>query len=68
MEEVNHKEHKEGRLRDKFILFFVILASVPVLILGGISLNFIQSSHKYDVSALELQLISQKQKKLVNFY
>lgn len=53
-------QHKEGRLRDKFILFFVVLAAVPVLVLGGLSLNFLQSSHKHDVSALELQLIAQK--------
>lgn len=67
MPEEIHKEHKEGHIRDKFILFFVILASVPVLILGGISLNFIQSSHKHDVSALELQLISQKTEEIGKF-
>lgn len=67
MDDLNHKEHKEGKLRDKFILFFVILASVPVLVLGGISLNFIQSSHKHDVSALELQLIGQKTEEINKF-
>ncbi|MDP3697517.1 MAG: sensor histidine kinase [Candidatus Taylorbacteria bacterium] len=67
MSEVEHKEHKEGHIRDKFILFFVILASVPVLILGGISLYFIQGSHKYDVSALELQLIGQKTEEIDKF-
>lgn len=67
LENQNHESHKEGHLRDKFILFFVILASVPVLILGGISLNFIQSSHKHDVSALELQLIGQKTEEINKF-
>ena len=67
MPEEIHKEHKEGKLRDKFILFFVILAAVPVLILGGISLYFIQGSHKHDVSALELQLISQKTEEIDKF-
>lgn len=60
-------KHKEGKLRDRFILFFIILAAVPVLILGGISLSYLENSHKHDVSNLELQLIGQKIEEINKF-
>lgn len=57
-----------GRLRNKFILFFIIVASVPVLVLGSMSLYLINLSHRYDVSSLELQLIDQKIKEIQKFF
>jgi len=57
-----------SRLRNKFILFFIIMASVPVLISGGIGLYLIDFSHRYDVSSLELQIIDQKIKEVQIFF
>jgi len=52
-------QKKTVSLRSRFILFFVTLATVPVLILSGISLYLIDQSHRHDVSNLELQVIDQ---------
>lgn len=57
-----------SRLHQKFVLLFIILAAVPVLILGGMSLYLIDLSHQYDVSALELQLIDQKIEEVRKFF
>lgn len=59
---------KEGRLRNKFILFFVFLAVTPVLVLGFSSLYFIDQSHRVDVSNLELQLINEKIEAIDKFF
>jgi len=64
---MSETKHRVGKLRDKFILFFVILAAAPVLILGGISLSYLENSHKHDVSNLELQLIDQKIEEISKF-
>lgn len=58
----------KSRLRTKFILFFVIFASVPTLVLGGVSLYLIDISHREDVSNLELQLIDQKIEEVEKFF
>lgn len=55
-------------LRNKFTLFFIILAALPVLILGGTSLYLIDLSHRRDVSNLELQLIDQKIEEIRKFF
>lgn len=57
-----------SRLRNKFILFFIILASVPVLVLGIVNLYLLDLSHRQDVSALELQLIDQKIEEIKKFF
>lgn len=57
-----------SELRNKFILFFIVLASVPTIILGAVSLYLIDSSHRYDVSNLELQLIDQKIEEIRKFF
>lgn len=57
-----------SKLRNKFILFFIIIASVPVLVSGGISLYLIDFSHRSDVSNLELQIIDQKIKEIQIFF
>lgn len=53
-----------SRLRNKFLLFFVISATAPLLVLGGTALYFIDLSHRQDVSNLELQLIDQKSEEI----
>lgn len=57
-----------SRLRNKFVFFFVLLAVVPVLVLGGVALYLIDLSHRQDVSRLELQLIDQKIEEIEKFF
>lgn len=57
----------KSRIRNKFILFFIILACVPVLVLGGTTLYLIDLTHRQDVSALELQVLAQKEKEVQRF-
>jgi signal transduction histidine kinase len=55
------------KLRDKFILFFIVLACVPVLVLGATTLYLVDLVHRQDVSKLELQLISEKTSEVEKF-
>lgn len=57
-----------SELRNKFVLMFVLLASVPVLILGTTALFFVDISHRYDVSNLALQLIDEKIIEIEKFF
>ena len=57
-----------SKLQSKFTLFFVMLGTVPVLVLGGLALYLVDLSHKRDVSNLELQLIDQKQEEIRKFF
>ncbi len=54
-------------LRNKFSLFFVVLAVAPILLLGGSALYLINISHRFDVSSLELQLLNQKTEEIDKF-
>lgn len=56
------------RLRDRFIISFIVFAVVPVLFLGGVALYLIDLSHRRDVSNLELQLIDQKKEEITKFF
>lgn len=58
----------KNRLRDKFILLFIILALVPLLVLGSLTLYLIDLSHRRDVSNLELQLLEEKTKEIQKFF
>lgn len=57
-----------SELRNKFALFFILLASVPALVLGGVTLLLIDISHRHDVSNLELQLIDEKINEIEKFF
>lgn len=57
-----------SNLRNKIVLLFVLLATVPVLILGGVAVYLIDISHHFDVSNLELQLIDQKIEEIEKFF
>lgn len=59
--------HHHYRLRDRFMLFFVILAVVPVLVLSGVAIYLVDVSHRNDVSQLELQVIDQKAEEITKF-
>ncbi len=56
-----------SRFRDKFILLFVVIAAVPVLALGAVSMYLIDLAHRTDVSRIELQLIDQKIEEVQKF-
>ena len=58
---------RTSRLQDKFTLFFIVLAAVPALVLGGVAVFLIDFSHRYDVSSLELQLLGQKEEEIEKF-
>jgi signal transduction histidine kinase len=49
-----------SRLRNKFALFFIVLAVAPLMILGAMALDLIYQSHREDVAMLQVQLIDQK--------
>jgi len=55
-------------LRNRIIFFFIILAAVPILVLGTVSIYLIDLSHRHDVSSLELQLIDQKTEEIEKFF
>jgi len=57
-----------SKLRNRFILFFIVLSVVPVLALAGITLSLIDLSHRQDVSRLEIQLINQKIEEIEKFF
>lgn len=57
-----------SELRNKFALFFILLASVPALVLGAVTLLLIDISHRHDVSNLELQLIDEKIDEIEKFF
>jgi len=57
-----------SNLRNKFVLFFIVLATVPVLVLGGMTLFLLDLSHRQDVSNLELQLLGQKNEEIEKFF
>lgn len=57
-----------SRLRNKFAVFFIVLAVSPLLILGSLTLYLIDISHRQDVSNLGLQLIDQKIEEVEKFF
>ncbi|MDZ4260248.1 MAG: cache domain-containing protein, partial [Candidatus Sungbacteria bacterium] len=57
-----------SKLQNRFILFFIVLGTVPVFVLGGTALYLIDLSHKRDVSNLELQVIDQKEQEIRKFF
>jgi len=55
-------------LQNKFVLLFLLLASVPILIVGSIALYAIDLSHRHDVSNLELALLDEKTRETEKFF
>jgi signal transduction histidine kinase len=54
------QEHKKrGKLRDTFIVLFVLIACIPILALGTIALNNITKSYKKNISEREHQTLIQ---------
>ncbi len=58
---------KQYKIRDRFILYLIVIAVVPVLVLSAVSLYLVDLSHRHDVSQLELQVIDQKHLELDTF-
>ncbi len=57
-----------SRLRNKLTLLFILVAVVPILFLSTFSLYLINVSHKYDISALELQTLGQEREEIGKFF
>jgi signal transduction histidine kinase len=57
-----------SKLQNRLILFVILLSTIPILTLGAVSLLLIDSSHRQDVSQLELQLIDQKIEEIKKFF
>ena len=54
--------------RTKITLLFIALMATPILLLGYSAMYLIQSAHHNDVSALELQLIGQKEAEINKYF
>ena len=56
-----------SELQNRFVIFFIMLASLPLLVLGSLSISLIDLSHRQDVSNLENQILDQKIEELRKF-
>lgn len=50
------------------MVFIIILATFPILALGGLTISLLDISHRHDVSNLELLLIDEKIKEIEKFF
>jgi signal transduction histidine kinase len=57
-----------SNLRNKVLVYFILLAAIPSLVVGAMTLVLIDASHRADASALQLQLIDQKIKEVEKFF
>ena len=55
-------------LRDKFIAFFVLAATIPLLLLGTVALVIMHISHQHDIAQREHRLIDEKEKEIEAFF
>lgn len=62
------KARRRGTLRDKFILAFLSVSTVPLLALGLIATHLVNSASQQSVSQLELQLLRQKKEEIERFF
>ncbi|MBM2818223.1 MAG: Integral rane sensor signal transduction histidine kinase [Parcubacteria group bacterium] len=59
---------KIGRIRNTFILLFIVLSCAPVIILGVVSLSAIAITHRQNVYNLERQVLEDRSKVIENFF
>ena len=57
-----------GRIRNTFILLFIVLSCAPVIILGVVSLSAIATTHRQNVYNLERQVLQERSKIIENFF
>lgn len=57
----------KSRLRTKILIFIIILAVVPILIFGYLSIYLLSFYHQQNIFALERQLIEQKNREIDKF-
>lgn len=62
------KKQKKGQLRDTFILLFILIACIPILALGTVSLISINHSHTKNISELEHQTLRTAEKITDTFF
>lgn len=58
----------KGRIRDTFILLFIILSCAPVILLGLVSLSAVAVTHRQNVYELERQVLQERSKVVEDFF
>lgn len=56
-----------GKLRNRFALIFTAAALVPLLVMGGVAVFFVNQAHRQDINALEEQLLAWKSEEIEKF-
>ena len=57
-----------SRLRNRVVFYFCIIAIAPLLMMGVVAMSLVDSSHSYDVSQLESQILNQKVTEIEKFF
>lgn len=58
----------KSRLRNRVVFYFCIIAIAPLLMMGLVAMSLVNSSHNYDVSQLESQILNQKVTEIEKFF
>src|SRR3989338_6747117 len=58
----------KGSLRNRLAFYFTMLAFVPLLIIGIVTVAVLNSTHSYDISQMEQQVIDHKIAELGKFF
>lgn len=60
-------EHKHGKLRNKFVVAFLVVSVLPLLLMSFLTTYLVNLGHHQDIFALENQLLSQKNEEINKF-
>lgn len=58
----------KSRLRDRLVFYFCVIAVMPLVMMGAVGMFTVNSTHNYDVSQLELQVLNQKIIEIEKFF
>lgn len=59
--------HKHGKLRNKFIVSFLVVGVLPLLLMSFLVIYLVNFGHRQDISTLENQLLLQKNEEISKF-
>lgn len=57
----------QSRLGRRFLFFMVLIATVPIILMGVVAISFLNSGHRYNVSDLEKQVLLYREEEIQNF-
>lgn len=60
-------EHRRGKLRNKFIVAFLVVGVFPLILMSFLVTYLVNLGHRQDISALENQLLAQKNEEISKF-